>query len=206
MTNCRLTALAVAAMTSGVPMAANAHIVITQMNQSAGWEGAVLTLLIPHGCGAAPTTEIRIKVPDNVNVLLPEPKAGWTLQMTNRKLAVPKKVGNREITEVQDEVVWTGGSLASNQAGLFTFVTNFPNKPGERVYFKTIQKCGATDDKWIDTVKEEEEIWRIWLSPKPSPFVVLSAPAQPQLFAPFEVIAAERKKMMAAKPMEGKKP
>jgi hypothetical protein len=39
----------------------------------------------------------------------------------------------------------------------------------------------------------------MWLAKSPSPFVVLSAPAQPQLFAPFEVIAADRKKMMEAK-------
>ncbi len=132
-------------------------------------------------------------------LLLPEPKTGWSIQMTQRKLATPKKVGNREITEVQDEVIWSGGSLPVDQAGLFNFVTNFPNKPGERVYFKTIQKCATGEERWVDAVTAEQEIWRIWLSPSPSPFVVLSTPAQPQLFAPFETIAAERKKMMAAK-------
>lgn len=181
-----------------VSLAAHAHVVITDMHQPTSWEGAVLTLLVPHGCGPLPTTEIRIKVPENVNMILPEAKAGWTLQLTKRKLPAPRKVGNREITEVQDEVIWTGGSLPGDQAGLFTFVTNFPNKPGERVYFKTIQKCGQQEEKWIDTVKAEEEIWRTWLNEKPSPFVVLSPPAQPQLFAPFETIAAERKKMLEA--------
>lgn len=192
--------LLLAASMLALPMAAQAHVVITQMNQPAGWEGAVLTLLVPHGCGPAATTEVRIKVPENVNTILPEAKAGWTLEITKRKLPAPIKVGNREITEVLDEVIWKGGSLPSDQAGLFNFVTNFPNKEGERVYFKTVQKCGATEERWIETVTPEEEIWRIWLKPKPSPFVVLSKPAQPQLFAPFEVIAAERKKMQAVAP------
>ncbi len=102
---------------AAVSMVAQSHIVITQMNQPAGWEGAVLTLLVPHGCGPAATTEIRIKVPDNVNTLLPEAKAGWTLEITRRKLPAPIKVGNREITEVLDEVIWKGGSLPSDQAG-----------------------------------------------------------------------------------------
>ncbi len=199
--------LLVAGAAALVPLAANAHIVITNMNQPAGWEGAVLTLMIPHGCGAAPTTEVRMQVPENVNMVLPEPKPGWTIKMTKRKLATPKKVGNREITEVQDEVIWSGNSLPGDQAGLFNFVTNFPNKPGERIYFKTIQKCGTADEKWIETVPADQEIWRTWLQPKPSPFVVLSTPAQPQLFAPFETIAAERKKMMEAQKMaEPKKP
>ena len=189
----------VAGMAALLPFAADAHVVITHMNQSAGWEGAVLTLLVPHGCGASPTTEIRMQVPENVNMVLPEPKPGWQITLTKRKLATPKKVGNREISEVQDEVIWSGGSLPVDQAGLFTFVTNFANKPGERVYFKTIQKCAAGEERWVDTVTAEQEIWRIWLTKTPSPFVVLGTPAQPQLFAPFETIAAERKKMMEAK-------
>jgi uncharacterized protein YcnI len=189
----------VAGVAALLPFAADAHVVITNMNQSAGWEGAVLTLLVPHGCGASPTTEIRMKVPENVNMVLPEPKPGWKITLTRRKLATPKKVGNREISEVQDEVIWSGGSLPGDQAGLFTFVTNFANKPGERVYFKTIQKCEAGEERWVDTVTAEQEIWRIWLTKTPSPFVVLGTPAQPQLFAPFETIAAERKKMMEAK-------
>lgn len=191
-------ALLFAGLAALLPWVAQAHVVITNMNQPAGWEGAVLTLLVPHGCGASPTTEIRMKVPENVNLILPEPKPGWTIQLTKRKLAAPKKVGNREISEVQDEVIWSGGSLPVDQAGLFTFVTNFPNKPGERVYFKTIQKCAAGEERWVDTVATEQEIWRIWFTKTPSPFVVLSTPAQPQLGAPFEVIAAERKKMMEA--------
>jgi uncharacterized protein YcnI len=154
---------------------------------------------VPHGCGASPTTEIRMLVPENVNMVLPEPKPGWKITLTKRKLATPRKVGNREITEVQDEVIWSGGSLPVDQAGLFNFVTNFPNKVGERIYFKTIQKCAAGEERWVDTVTAEQEIWRIWLTKTPSPFVVLGTPAQPQLFAPFEVIAAERKKMMEAK-------
>jgi uncharacterized protein YcnI len=194
------TALLAGALACAAPLAANAHVVITNMNQYAGWEGAVLTLLVPHGCGDSPTTEVRMKVPDNVNMILPEPKAGWQIKLTKRKLPEPKKVGRREITEVQDEVIWSGGSLPIDQAGLFTFVTNFPDKPGERVYFKIIQKCASGEVKWVDTVKPEEEIWRTWLLESPSPFVVLGKPPQPQLFAPFEVIAAERKKMMQAQP------
>lgn len=178
---------------------AAAHIVITNMNQPAIWEGAVLTLLVPHGCGPEPTTEVRIKVPENVNMMLPEPKLGWTINLTKRKLDTPKKVGNREITEVQDEVIWTGNSLANEHAGLFTFVTNFAGKPGERIYFKTVQKCGAKEDRWIESVNADEEIWRIWLKAKPSPFVVLKEPDAPQLFAPFEKIAAARKAMMEKK-------
>lgn len=188
-----------AGLAAMLPLVADAHVVITNMNQPAGWEGAVLTLMVPHGCGTSPTTAIRMKVPENVNMVLPEPKPGWTITLTKRKLATPKKVGNREITEVQDEVIWSGGSLPVDQAGLFNFVTNFPNKVGERVYFKTIQTCATGEERWIDTVTAEQEIWRIWLAKSPSPFVVLGAPAQPQLFAPFEVIAAERKKMMEAK-------
>jgi hypothetical protein len=191
-------ATAAAGLACMLPMTAVAHVVITNMNQNSSWEGAVLTLLVPHGCGAEPTTEIRMQVPENVNMVLPEPKPGWKIELTKRKLATPKKVGNREITEVQDEVIWSGGPLPGDHAGLFTFVTNFPDKPGERIYFKTIQKCGAKDEKWIETVKPDEEIWRTWLLPKPAPFVVLSKPAQPQLFAPFETIAAERRKMMDA--------
>jgi hypothetical protein len=102
------------------------------------------------------------------------------------------------LTEVPDETIWKG-TLPSTQLGLFTFLARMPDKVGARVYFKTIQRCAQGEERWVETVGDNEEIWRVWLKKAPSPFVVLKE-APPQLGVDMATMAKARKEGQAQKP------
>jgi hypothetical protein len=69
--------------------------------------------------------------------------------------------------------------------------------PGARLFFKTVTKCEQGEERWVETVADSEEVWRMWLLEKPSPFVVLQKPARPQLGVEFEVLQKARQEMKA---------
>ena len=183
----------------GLAPAVSAHVVIKDFEARAGYN-EILTLIVPHGCGAGPTTEIRVKVPDGIATVVPQPQPGWETSLTRRKLDKPIAAeGGRMIADVPDEIVWKGGNLPSNQLGLFNILANMPDKVGMRLYFKTVQKCTDGETKWIETIADSDEMWRVWLKPTPAPFVVLNA-APPQLGADMATIMKARKEMDANKP------
>jgi uncharacterized protein YcnI len=173
---------------------ASAHVVMEKWEAYAGYQ-TFLTVVVPHGCGMAPTTEVRVKVPDGIGIIVPEPEAGWTLDIAMRKLDQPRPgEGGRMITEVVDEISWSGGNLKTNHLGKFNMLALMPNAPGKVMYFKTIQKCSEGETRWVDTVAEGEPVWKVWAKPAPSPFVELKAAPGPQLGASMKEIAEERKK------------
>ncbi len=181
---------------------ASAHVVLQKWEEHAGYQ-SFMTLVVPHGCGKSPTTEIRMKIPDGVNVVAPEPEAGWQVSVVRKKLDQPRAgEGGRPISEVIDEVVWTGGNLPTDHLARFDFLALMPNTPGKVLYFKTIQKCAEGETRWVDTVPDNEPVWKVWAKAAPSPFVTLKEPAGPQLGASMAEIAAERKKQGGGPPAQ----
>ncbi len=159
-----------------------AHITMANDQVRAGYQ-ELLTVLVPHGCGPEVTTEIRIKIPPEVTIAVPEEKPGWDTQIVMRQLdePVPMEGGIAMITEVVDEFVWSGGSLPVDKVGTFSFIARMPNTPGRVVFFKTIQGCGETQERWIETKEDDEPIFEIYMNDRPSPFVELLEPRRPQL-------------------------
>jgi len=194
-----LASVSIAAIMSA--SAASAHVVTEKWDAYAGYQTFV-TLVVPHGCGASPTTEVRVKIPEGIDILVPEPKPGWTLDIAMRKLDPPMKgEGGREVTEVIDEISWKGGNLASNHLGKFDFLARMPDKPGKIMFFKTIQKCAEGETRWVDTLPDGEPAWKVWATPAPAPFIELKPAPGPQLGATMQQIGEERKKM--GKPATG---
>ncbi len=178
-----------------VPLsAAHAHVVMQRWTAIAGYQEYV-TVVVPHGCGSSPTTEVRVKIPDGISILVPEDKAGWQTRLKMRKLDTPRPgEGGSQIAEVVDEVTWTGGSIAADRLGLFNMLARMPNTPGAVIYFKTVQKCATGETRWVDTVAAGEPTWKIWATASPAPFIELQKAPGPQLGASMQEIAAERAK------------
>lgn len=170
---------------------ANAHLIIENFKGRAGYN-EFLTLMVPHGCGPLATTELRMKVPASVALFAPEQKDGWETQVIMRKLDEPIKRGPMVISEVFDEVVWRG-NLPSNQLGAFRFLARMPNAVGTVVAFKVIQKCGETEDRWIDVIDAGEPAWKMWVAPQPAPFVEVIDAGVPQLGATMKQLSEARK-------------
>lgn len=176
---------------------AHSHVILQNMEGTAGYQEYV-TLVVPHGCGASPTTSLRVRIPEGIDILVPEEKPGWELQVVTRKLDTPiRGEGGTQITEVADEVIWTGGTLPPDRLGRFTMLVRMPDAPGRIMYFRTIQSCAEGESRWIDTVEDGEPAWKIWATEHPSPFIELKPAGHPQLGATMQEIFAERERRNA---------
>jgi uncharacterized protein YcnI len=190
-----LAALLALSMIAG---ATQAHLVIENFTGRAGYN-EFLSLMVPHGCGSAATTEIRMKVPDSVALFAPEQKAGWETQVVMKKLDEPIRRGPMVITEVFDEVIWRG-NLPANQLGVFRFLARIPDAVGRVVPFKTIQKCGGEEVRWVEMVADGEPAWKMWALPEPSPFVEVVQGPGPQLGATMKQLQEARQQAGAGGP------
>ncbi len=107
---------------------------------------------VPHGCEGSPTTRIRVRIPDGVTSVKPQPKQGWDLATVKRKLATPTKGSHGEaITEAITEVAWSGGRLLDEHIDEFMMQIRLPNAPaGTVLYFPIVQECEKGITRWIE--------------------------------------------------------
>lgn len=99
-------------------------------------ERAEITLSVPHGCGAAGTTEFLVQVPgaDGEGQDLD----GWT-------------VATESGAEDSTVIIWTGGPLPTDEVGEFTFSFTAPDTVGELLYIDSIQVCEDGERmEWTD--------------------------------------------------------
>lgn len=118
-----------------------------------------LKIGIPHGCGDSATTRVRVQVPDGVEFISAPEKQGWELAVKNASNVA--------------EVAWTGGPLPGHEKADFEIHVKLPNRPGEKLYFKTIQECEEGVARWIEIPKDGEDIANY---EKPAPVLTLTAP------------------------------
>jgi uncharacterized protein YcnI len=111
-------------------------------------------LQVPHGCEGKPTTTLRIKLPEGVIAVKPQPKPGWSLEKVKGAYAKSYDYHGTPTSEGVTEVIWSGGSLADDEYDEFTlrvFLT--PDlKAGETLYFPVVQECvDGSAERWIET-------------------------------------------------------
>jgi uncharacterized protein YcnI len=142
------TVFIVVACTLGFPAAA--HVTLEQRNAPAdGYYKAVMR--VPHGCKDSPTVRIRIRMPDGVSGVKPQPKPGWKLDITRVKLAKPLDDGHGgQITETVGELSWSGGTLPDEHYDEFVFRAKLPDRPGATLYFPVVQDCRQGVHRWIE--------------------------------------------------------
>jgi uncharacterized protein YcnI len=105
---------------------------------------------VPHGCEGSPTLKVRVRIPQGVIGVKPQPKPGWDVAIRRETLAQPiVESHGRTITEVVAEVTWTGRLLDEN-FDQFGIHMRLPNKPGETLYFPTVQECETGVHRWIE--------------------------------------------------------
>ena len=114
-----------------------------------------------------------MKIPTGVTRVSPRFQAGWTVEKRMRELNEPyeNEVG-QTVTETVDEVVWQGGDLPDGYYGEFQLRVLMPNKPGETLWFKTIQSCDEGTIRWIQVPKPDQNPYEL---DEPAPFVKLVA-------------------------------
>ena len=89
--------------------AAQAHVTL-EMREAPADSYYKAAFNVGHGCHGSPTVRIRVRIPDSVVAVKPQPKAGWTLTITQGKLATAQSDGHGGTThEGVTEVSWSGG-------------------------------------------------------------------------------------------------
>jgi len=145
---------------------ASGHAFIEMQQASAGAFHTV-EVGIPHGCQGTATHTVRIKVPEGIGLANPQPKPGWKLSYTKRKLAKPVVLGEgAQRTEVTDEVTWSGGKLLDSEFERFSMLVLLPDTPNVPLYFKTIQLCEKGENRWVD-IPAAGQSWGALKAPAP---------------------------------------
>lgn len=178
----RLLACAIAMSSSLLPALAWSHAYIDQREMPAGYS-VDIDLRIPHGCQGAPTKSVRVKIPEGISSVYPENSRAWKVTTTKRKLPKPiASEGGVLITEVIDEITWTGNTVPDAYFESFVFRVKLPDTPGRTLFFKTIQTCDSGETRWIEVPTKPGRLGEFLRSVKePAPFVHLIRAERPQL-------------------------
>lgn len=128
---------------------ADAHIVAGPNSATAGaWFKTALR--VTHGCDGESTTAVIVTIPDGVTIIRPQAKAGWTIQIDKKKLAIPVTGphGNT-IDTVTTQITWSGNTLADAHFDEFGLTMKLPEQAGP-LAFPVTQKCITKSTKWHD--------------------------------------------------------
>ena len=140
--------LAAIALAAAVPVSAHVTLEQTQARADSYYKA---TVRASHGCKGSPTVKLRVRLPEGVTGVKPQPKPGWKLEITRVKLPTPLDDGHGgKITETVGEVAWAGGSLADEHFDEFMIMMKLPDRPGTTLYFPVVQECTQGVNRWIE--------------------------------------------------------
>jgi uncharacterized protein YcnI len=110
---------------------ADAHVELGQVSVQPSGEASV-EFTFDHGCDGQPTTSLRVKIPNGVTDVVPQPADGWQTSVTSTEFA------------------WTGGSVPDHDEAVFTATMQVSGDAGSTISFPTIQECPSAEEAWIE--------------------------------------------------------
>lgn len=143
-------AFALLAMATVTP--ASAHVTLETAQAPVGTSYKAV-LRIPHGCGGASTTSIRVQIPEGVIAVKPSPKAGWTLNTTSGDYKQTYDYFGTKVSKGVTEIAWSGGNLPDAWYDEFVFRAYLAKslKPDTTLYIPIVQGCeGGATERWIE--------------------------------------------------------
>lgn len=170
--NMKLKALfAVVFLAIGFPVA-QAHVTLENTQAPAG-SYYKATLRVPHGCAGSDTLRLRVRIPEGLLTVRPQPKPGWTLETVEGAYERPEELhGSLQETGVR-EIRWSGKLPAAwyDEFGFMGFVSS-RLKPGEKLYLPVVQECEEGVERWIEQPAEEARS-------HPAPWIEILPAARP---------------------------
>jgi periplasmic copper chaperone A len=161
---------AVAAMLVA-PSVAVAHVTL----QPPEWEAggfAKFVVRVPNERDDAATTEVSVKMPEQVIEARVQPTPGWEYEIEMAQLDEPiEEEGEEPITEKVDTITWRGGRVEPGEFQEFGLSFQMPEEaPGTMIAFPATQTyTGGEVVRWIGPEESDE----------PAPLVeVLEAPPE----------------------------
>jgi uncharacterized protein YcnI len=135
-----------------VACVASAHVTLETREAPVGAPYKAV-LRVPHGCDGAPTTALRVRIPEGMIAVKPMPKPGWRIDTVSGKY--PKTYSffhGAKLSDGVTEVSFSGGSLPDAYYDEFV-VTGFiagDLEPGTMLYFPVVQECEKGVHRWIE--------------------------------------------------------
>lgn len=142
----------VAILLLGTAGSALAHVTLEIPEATVG-DAYKAVFRVGHGCEGAPTTAIRVRVPEGVVNAKPMPKPGWTLATQKGAYAASYDYYGTQLSEGVKEVVWSGGELPDDFYDEFVMrVYLTPGLPTtQALFFPVVQECtGGKTERWIE--------------------------------------------------------
>ncbi|MFJ9004873.1 YcnI family protein [Streptomyces canus] len=157
-----------------------AHVSVQAEGTAAKGGYAVVDFKVPNERDNASTTKLEVNFPTDhpLASVMPEPMAGWKIEVTKSKLAKPLELHGEQITEAVSKVTWTAAGKDSGiQPGYFE---KFPVSIGalpenaDELVFKAIQTYSNKEVvRWIEVQEDGAE------EPEtPAPVLALSAASE----------------------------
>lgn len=163
----RQIALAACAASSLVATA-RAHVVLAQPVAAPG-STFVAAFRVSHACGDSPTVRLHVEIPEIIEGVNPQPKAGW--KVTVERAPVPE--GSKSIGRIT-AINWEG-ELDAAFFDDFTALFKLPDSAAQ-IYFPTVQLCKSGEDRQWTQIPAAGKAWNS--VPRPAPVLNVAAPTQ----------------------------
>jgi uncharacterized protein YcnI len=156
---------ALAAVIAGtLPAPLSAHVTLDTA-QAVANSYVRIAVRVPHGCGNAATTGLRVQIPDGVTAVKPMLKPGWTITL-DRLDGAPAQ--GHDAAPAVREITWRGGNLPDEFYDEFVIRLRMPDTPGQTIWFPFIQECeGGKVSRWIERPTEGQSIDQLRLPAYP---------------------------------------
>jgi uncharacterized protein len=152
--------LGAGAVTAGLLAAgtgvASAHITVSGPEATSGGNDAVITFRVPDESDTARTVGLKVRLPSDTPIasVMVQPKAGWSVSVSETKLSTPIKTDDGEITEAVSEIDWkvSAGApgIGPGQFDEFVFIAGqLPE--AKALTFKAVQTYSdGSSVSWIE--------------------------------------------------------
>jgi uncharacterized protein YcnI len=140
-----------------LPLTAQSHVTLEQGEAATG-SAYKAVMRIGHGCDGSPTREVSVLIPQGLRGAKPQPKLGWTLQVTKAPLKAPYESHGKPVLEDTVEVRWTANTEADQlqDAWFDEFVLRATAPAQAGVYwFKVRQLCTQGEWNWAEIPSSE---------------------------------------------------
>jgi hypothetical protein len=126
--------------------------------EAANGSSIKLAVTVPHGCDAAPTDTVIIKLPEGFVSAKPQVKAGWTVEITKGDYQQAYEVHGSPVKSGALEVKWSGGSVPDDQFDEFVVQGTLLGFAGETsLPIIVTQLCGTASVVWDEIAAEGQD-------------------------------------------------
>lgn len=132
-----------------LPLAAQAHVTLEYEVAPAG-SSYKAAFRVGHGCGASPTREVAVAIPEGVRAPKPMVKPGWAIELQ-------RKPGSDEVTRVTWRAKTPQDALPSTHYDEFVLVARMPQQPGP-LYWPVSQVCEEGRHDWTEIPRPGQKL------------------------------------------------